>query len=228
MITSFSAFSISRFLVHIALPCFHNVQWKMAMMITMIKQHMNELRTLSFGNAILQYTLKVSTLSRRVRVTVYRDGRCQVTVPHTMDRSAVERFVHEKAHWILKKKEFFNQRQGVQVLKSDPETYKKYRQQAFELVNQKIEKFNAIYRFSFARICIRNQKSRWGSCSRRRNLNFNVKIALIPETLVEYIVVHELCHLKELNHSRAFWSLVSHTIPNYALRRRELKQFCIV
>lgn len=189
---------------------------------------MNELCTLSFGDTVLEYIFKVSRASRRIRITVHGDGRCVVTAPQRASRAMIERFISEKAHWIFKKKEFFKQRPGIQTLKSDAETYKKYRHQALEIITKKIAQFNTIYRFSFTRISVRNQKSRWGSCSRRGNLNFNVKIALIPESLVEYIVVHELCHLQELNHSRAFWDLVSRTIPDYLHRRRELKKFCII
>ncbi|MBI2645299.1 M48 family metallopeptidase [Candidatus Uhrbacteria bacterium] len=139
----------------------------------------------------------------------------------------VEKFLQEKMHWILKKKEFFKKRHGIQILKSDPKSYRENKKQALAIVQEKIKKFNAVYQLTFARISIRNQKSRWGSCSRRKNLNFNVRIALIPEYLAEYIVVHELCHLKELNHSRAFWELVSHTIPDYLSHRKELKKFSL-
>lgn len=189
---------------------------------------MNESCSLSIENTTLEYILKVSKVSRKLRIAVHGDGRCVVTAPHRASHTIIERFISEKAHWIFKKKEFFKKRQGVQILKSDTETYKKHRHQALEIITKKITQFNAIYRFPFTRISIRNQKSRWGSCSRCGNLNFNVKVALIPESLVEYVVAHELCHLQELNHSRAFWDLVSRTIPDYMSRRRELKKFCII
>ena len=92
------------------------------------------------------------------------------------------------------------------------------------LALKKIEAFNKIYQFKYNRVSIRNQKTRWGSCSKSGNLNFNYKIALLPEKLVDYIIVHELCHLKEFNHSEKFWALVSITIPDYTIVRTELKQ----
>ena len=76
---------------------------------------------------------------------------------------------------------------------------------------------------SVGKIAIRNQRSRWGSCSKKGNLNFNYKIALLPERLSEYIIVHELCHLGEFNHSRKFWNLVSKGIPDYLEIKNELK-----
>lgn len=105
--------------------------------------------------------------------------------------------------------------------------YKKNRERALILVRSKIEHFNKFYGFTFGKIAIRNQKSRWGSCSRRGNLSFNYKIVFLPSRLADYLIVHELCHLKEFNHSKNFWSLVSQTIPNYSILKKELHHLSI-
>ena len=73
------------------------------------------------------------------------------------------------------------------------------------------------------RIAIRNQKSRWGSCSKKGNLNFNYKILFLPPDIVDYIIVHELCHLRQFDHSPKFWALVGETIPNYQQLRARLR-----
>jgi len=101
--------------------------------------------------------------------------------------------------------------------------YLKHKEYARKLVHEKIEKFNSFYQFKFNRVSIKDTKSRWGSCSIHKNLNFNYKIVLLPERMAQYIVVHELCHLKEFNHSQRFWSLVERTIPEYKEIRGELK-----
>ena len=101
--------------------------------------------------------------------------------------------------------------------------YLKYKEPARELVLRRVEYFNNIYNFSYGRISIRNQRSRWGSCSKKGNLNFNYKIVLIPEKLADYIVVHELCHLGEFNHSPNFWALVARTFPDYQKIKQELR-----
>ncbi len=102
--------------------------------------------------------------------------------------------------------------------------FAEHKTRAETLVRERIEHWNKIYHFTYNKITIRNQRSRWGSCSKKGNLNFNYKIALLSPVLVDYIVVHELCHLGEFNHSRKFWDLVGQTIPDYALRRAELRK----
>ena len=92
------------------------------------------------------------------------------------------------------------------------------------LVNARIEHWNAYYGFPVGRVSIRDQKTRWGSCSKKGNLNFNYRVAHLPPVLVDYIVVHELCHLREFNHSKQFWALVRETVPDYVARRQALKQ----
>ena len=102
--------------------------------------------------------------------------------------------------------------------------YLKYKEQTRILVAQKIAHFNKFYNFTFGKIAIRNQRSRWGSCSKKGNLNFNYRLVLLPDELVNYVIVHELCHLSEFNHSKNFWNLVAQTIPNHADLRKQLHQ----
>lgn len=100
--------------------------------------------------------------------------------------------------------------------------YEKHKEAARNLITGKIADFNTFYHFNFGRITIRNQRSRWGSCSKKGNLNFNYRLSLISNDLVDYVIVHELCHLGEFNHSKDFWNLVAKTIPNHAQLRKQL------
>lgn len=109
-------------------------------------------------------------------------------------------------------------------LKGSKKDYLKYKDQALVLAQERIKHFNQQYGFKFNKISIKNQKTRWGSCSKKGNLNFNYKIALLPKEVADYIIVHELCHLKEFNHSRKFWDLVALALPDYLARRNELKK----
>ncbi len=101
--------------------------------------------------------------------------------------------------------------------------YLRLKEAARHLAHALAAKLNAVYGFRVGRIAIRNQRSRWGSCSKRGNLNFNYRIALLPPRYAEYIVAHELCHLACFDHSRAFWDLVEKTIPEYREIRKQLK-----
>lgn len=110
------------------------------------------------------------------------------------------------------------------VKKTSHEDYVLHRDRAYELAVSRLEYFNNFYGYSWKRITIRNSITRWGSCSRQGNLNFNYRIATLPSDLSDYIIVHELCHLGEFNHSRDFWKLIERTIPNYSELRAELKK----
>ncbi|MDE2399946.1 MAG: M48 family metallopeptidase [Patescibacteria group bacterium] len=102
--------------------------------------------------------------------------------------------------------------------------YKKHKETARALVHQRITELNTHYNFKISRVAIRDTKTRWGSCSKGGNLNFNYKILFLPPHIADYIIVHELCHLKEFNHSVNFWSLVAEVAPNHKAIRRELKR----
>ena len=110
---------------------------------------------------------------------------------------------------------------------ADKLKYQKYKTEARILVGQKLEKYNQVYNFKYNRVSIKNQRSRWGSCSRLGNLNFNYRLASLPAELADYIIVHELCHLKEMNHSARFWQLVAQTMPDYLERRQGLRKIRI-
>lgn len=98
-----------------------------------------------------------------------------------------------------------------------------YRRQAPAIFAARIEALNQVYGYFFGRVSIKSQKSRWGSCSRLGNLNFNWRLLLAPVPVLDYVVVHELCHLKEMNHSARFWKLVARACPDYAAQRRWLR-----
>ena len=101
--------------------------------------------------------------------------------------------------------------------------YLKVREDTRALVHARIGHFNGVYKFKLGKVFIKNHKSRWGSCSEKGNLNFNYKILFLPADIADYIIVHELCHLAEFNHSERFWGLVVRTIPDHKRRRRHLR-----
>ncbi|MFY9463381.1 MAG: SprT family zinc-dependent metalloprotease [Candidatus Sungiibacteriota bacterium] len=171
-----------------------------------------------------EYAVRVSGRARRMRLTVYRDARVVVTVPRLMDASGVARFVASKVRWILDKLERFRRLPAGIVTGGTKRDFLKYKERAFALVRDRVAYFNRMYGLRFNKISIKNQRTLWGSCSRKGNLNFNYKIVLLPPLLADYIIVHELCHLAEFSHSRAFWNLVRQAIPDHKAMRRALRK----
>jgi predicted metal-dependent hydrolase len=100
--------------------------------------------------------------------------------------------------------------------------YLTYKEKAREMIRERLLYYNTFYNFSYKRIAIKDHRSRWGSCSKKGNLNFNYRLVLLPQHLADYVIVHELCHLGEFNHSPRFWALVEKTVPDWKERRREL------
>jgi predicted metal-dependent hydrolase len=98
------------------------------------------------------------------------------------------------------------------------------REQAGQLIINKAKLYSDQIGVACRRITIRDQRSRWGSCSRLKNLNFNWRLIMAPETVLDYVVIHELCHLKEMNHSKSFWSLVARYCPQWKERRKWLNK----
>jgi predicted metal-dependent hydrolase len=117
-----------------------------------------------------------------------------------------------------------NIRRGRKVV-GVPKKFEKEKEAARVLVHTRLEFFNRHYGFVWGKVFIRNQQSRWGSCSSKGNLNFSFKIVRLPPELADYIIVHELCHLKEFNHSPRFWALVAETIPDYKTRKAALRAY---
>jgi predicted metal-dependent hydrolase len=98
-----------------------------------------------------------------------------------------------------------------------------HKHEAVRILTQRVEYFNQQYRLPYTKIVVRNQKTRWGSCSRKGTLSFNYRLSQMSDELRDYVVVHELCHVGQFNHSHKFWELVAQTIPDYKNIRKKLK-----
>jgi predicted metal-dependent hydrolase len=172
----------------------------------------------------IDYTLKVSKRAKRMRLAVYCDGSCVVTIPRALPQTLIEKFLIRKSQWIVDKIEYFKYSKASAWKVDDKEDYLKHRDQALALAEKRVAHFNKTYGYTWNKISIKNQKTRWGSCSKKGNLNFNYKIALLPQKMADYIIVHELCHLGQFNHSQKFWNLVAKAIPDYLDIRNDLKK----
>ena len=165
--------------------------------------------------------IKTSRRAKRISVTIKPGGRVVATKPVWASDASVFGFLRSKRKWIQSAVGRMSKKKVIPL--SGRGNYAHYKETARELVKRKIELVNRFYGFKFGAIRIKDLASRWGSCSSKSNLNFNYRIALLPDNLAEYVVAHELCHIKELNHSRAFWDLLALSVPDHRARRRELR-----
>ena len=173
----------------------------------------------------ITYSVKESTRAKRMRLAVYCDASVVMTVPQGVDSGLVEKFLRDKLEWVESKVAYFSKFKNNPITKFSEEDYRKYKEDAYELACERVDYFNKSYGFSYNQINIKNQKTRWGSCSSKGNLNFNYKILFLPEAVRDYVVVHELCHLKEFNHSRKFWNLIGKTIPEFSDMKETLREW---
>ena len=181
-------------------------------------------KQIELGEKRIEYTLKISRRARGIRLTIRGDGNLVATLPAGGDERLVERFIIKKSQWVLHTLERIKKFPQPSFAKGSRKDFLMHRERAQGLAEERLGYFNTHYGFVYHTVSIRNQKTRWGSCSRKGNLNFNYKIALLAERQSDYIIVHELCHLKELNHSRKFWDLVAATVPDYRSIRAELRR----
>ena len=158
---------------------------------------------------------------KTVAVQILPNGQVVVRSPQKMREEAIRRFVESKEDWIAK-----HLKKTEASARPEPYTEQELNaliRQAKETIPAKVERYAKQLGASYGRITIRKQKTLWGSCSSKGNLNFNCLLMLAPEAVQDYIVVHELCHRKEMNHSARFWAAVAQVLPDYESRRKWLR-----
>ena len=171
------------------------------------------------------------TKSRRktMGITIDRDANVQVRIPLWVSYAAAKRFTEEREDWIVrnlrKMEERISAQEGRDWDALRAETYPWIRGYGGKLLQQKIAAWAEVMGVSYHRITIKDVYSRWGSCSAKKNLNFCWRIFILPEALADYLIVHELSHLKHMDHSPAFWALVGQYIPDYKKRQKELRNY---
>jgi predicted metal-dependent hydrolase len=179
-------------------------------------------RTIALEGKRLPYTFRRSARAKRVRLSVLGDGSVVLTAPAQLPEQMARRFLMQKKLWLLEKIAYF--KTYGSTLPRGKRAFRTYRDKAEALVAERLAYFNGMYGYKYARVSVRDQTSRWGSCSKRGNLSFNYRLALLPPKLADYVIVHELCHLAEFNHSKKFWALVSKTMPQYSEYKRSLRR----
>ena len=143
-----------------------------------------------------------------------------------MSRRKIDIFLNEKRDWIEKHLRKMQERQELLAVQQ-PFTMgeiKELANKAVVAIPEKVRKYAPLVGVDYGRITIRNQRTRWGSCSSKGNLNFNCLLMLFPEEVLDYVVVHELCHRKHMNHSKEFYAEVARVFPDYRRCQKWLKE----
>lgn len=162
---------------------------------------------------------------KSISIEIRQDATILVRAPYQMQNAEINRFIKEKENWIIKhlKKAEDRQREMRDIQKLSVHEIQKLTDLALKIIPVKVKYFAGVMNVNYGRITIRNQKTRWGSCSAKKNLNFNCLLMLAPDEVVDYVVVHELCHLIEMNHSKKFWAQVEQVMPDYKKHKQWLK-----
>lgn len=175
--------------------------------------------------------MKVTVIrSNRKTVAIQVNSNLSVTVraPRSVSEKDIEEILKKKKAWISKHiekiKETKERFEAEPTEKLTREKVIALADEALKVIPERVEYFAKVIGVTYGKITVRNQKTRWGSCSSKGNLNFNCLLMLAPPEVLDYVVVHELCHRKQMNHSKAFWLEVEKVIPDYKEARKWLKE----
>lgn len=165
---------------------------------------------------MIAYTIKKSHKAKRVSIRINRDKAVIVTIPQYIPQSIARQFVKSKEGWIQEQLARLPDNIYTQ------QHYLEHRDRARVIITARVVYWAEVMGLSYNRLSIRNTTTRWGSCSSKRNLNFSYRLMFLEPELMDYVVIHELAHLVEMNHSRRFWNIVSTYCPDYQQWRKEL------
>lgn len=187
----------------------------------------------SWKNRMGEGTIPVQVIYSRRRtmgLEVRPDGTVAARVPLGTADKMLMAFVGEHRQWIMEKWFLMEERRQARESRppadyeENPSLERQYRELARRRITERVCCYAAQMGVSYGRITIRAAKTRWGSCSSAGNLGFHWKLVLMPPEVLDYVVVHELAHRKEMNHSSRFWKEVEKVLPDYRQTREWLKQ----
>ena len=158
---------------------------------------------------------------KTIAIQITPAGQVVVRCPQRMPTAQIQAFVDEKQDWLRKHLEKVESRPALP--RFTEAQIRDLADKALKTIPARVAYFASRMGVTYGRITIRNQTSRWGSCTSQGNLNFNCLLMLAPPEVLDYVVVHELCHRKEMNHSAKFWTEVARVLPDYETRKKWLK-----
>ena len=170
----------------------------------------------------------IKTRRKTIGLEISPDLQITVRAPYHLSDARIREFVESKQTWILKHLAIMQERQAHDPIPAGVISDKELRHMTEEariIIPERVKYFAKIIGVTYGRITIRHQKTRWGSCSSSGNLNFNCMLMATSPELIDYVVVHELCHRKQMNHSPLFWKEVEEIIPDYRDLRSRLREY---
>lgn len=174
---------------------------------------------------MISYKLVLSG-RKTLAIHVKPDGSVEVRGPFRLSKAKADAFVEAKADWIYKTQQrLVEQNQKKQPINLSREEVEQYKKEAASLFQARCNYFADKMGVQYQQIKINQAKTRWGSCNSKGNLHFTFRLVFAPAELVDYVIVHELAHLKEFNHSPRFWAVVEKVLPDYKERRSFLRAF---
>lgn len=171
--------------------------------------------------------LLVRSSRKTLAVQIRADGTVIARAPLRMPKDRILCFLSEKASWIRMQQGIMQEREKMRQqarIHLDAAQEKELRERAKSVLAQRTAYFARQIGVTYGRITVRDQKTRWGSCSQTGNLNFNFRLILAPPEVLDYVVVHELCHRRQMNHSAQFWQEVAQVLPDYRKRKAWLTE----
>ncbi len=167
-----------------------------------------------------------SSKAKRVNISIRPDRGIRVAVPRGISFQRAEQLIESKHDWIKSHQEKLKAAEKFHnTLQQQAPTSTMNVREAKLLISNRLNLLSERYGFSYNRLFIRNQKTRWGSCSSVNNINLNIKIAKLPPELMDYVILHELVHTRIKNHSKSFWNELDYYVGNAKAVDKELKKF---
>ncbi|OGH67070.1 MAG: hypothetical protein A3B90_00580 [Candidatus Magasanikbacteria bacterium RIFCSPHIGHO2_02_FULL_41_13] len=164
---------------------------------------------------------------KRITLRVGIGGKVTVSAPLRVPQFFIEKFLKEKADWIESAKKQMQKKEAEQETRIKFPSFESSKARAKKLLLERARYWADQYGVKFERVSIKRAATRWGSCSSKGNLNFHYRLYFLPEELRDYVVVHEICHLLYMNHSRAFWKEVERSMPAWRTYKRQLQKFVL-
>lgn len=171
---------------------------------------------------IMEYTL-IRSERKKLTVSVKADGRIAVRAPHMLGTEQIEAFLSANSELIMRHAEEAK-RKNAGVKRLTEQELSRLFEKAEKVIPEKAAHFAEKIGVTYSRITIRAQRTRWGSCSVNGNLSFNALLMLMPDEVIDSVVIHELCHRKEMNHQAGFYELLYSVCPDYDKCRAWLKE----